>query len=453
MLLSLSLAFAQDVSIRDALSSGTTATTVYGGSFTGSGWRVDDSNSRLFWDFGKQVGEGSVSFTTDDITFENLTGDNNEFIQLFDTGDKWSCTHAVTMRVYGSDDGSSWGDIKLKTWDNASGLWSEARGGVQDWDGGPHTWTINWSSTEATLARDGVQIVWLDTTGQDLNVGTLWLPLNTWGSGYSHPIGSVYSNLAFDGWSGGSDGGDDGGGDGVPTDGGRAPIEDVGASQGYGDSVYDATDDLPLESSIELSYLMFDLSDVVGTVTSATLNVHAQSDSHAEGDGGLLYQVSDTSWSEDTLTWNNRPALGAAVSSFGSVVPSDSLSFDVTSFVTAGGRAAFAMANGGSNGAHFWSKEGDEPPSLVLEWSEDGGSGDDGTGDDGSGDDGSDDGGSGDGSGSDDKGDNGADTADFGAPGGAEMIDGQACACGTTDAAGSLLAAGAAALGLVRRRK
>lgn len=54
------------------------------------------------------------------------------------------------MRVYGVDDGSSHGDIKLKTWDNASGLFSEARGGVQVWDGLPHTWTVAWDETTAT---------------------------------------------------------------------------------------------------------------------------------------------------------------------------------------------------------------------------------------------------------------------------------------------------------------
>ena len=448
MLLSLSLALAQDVSFRDSLASGTTATTVHGGTFTGAGWRVDDANSRLFWDIGTQVHRGTVSFTTDDITLANLTGDNNEFIQMFDQGDKWSCTRAVTMRVYGDITGDSWGDIKLKTWDNASGLYSEARGGVQNWDGGPHTWTITWDSTTATLDRDGVEIVALDVTGQDLRIGTIWLPLNTWDYGYSHPIGSIYSNLDFNGWEPG-DGGDEDPGDIEPADGGRPPIEDVGALASLGDAVYDADTDLPVDGTSELSYLMFDLSDISGTVTSATLNLHAQSDSHADGDGGGLYQVTDTSWSEDSLTWNNRPGLGSQIAGFGAVAPSDTLSFDVTGFVTAGGRVAFAVANGGSNTVHFWSKEGDNPPSLIVEsYGDDGGAGDDGSGDDGAGDDGGGD----DGAGSD-QGER--DTGEAGAPGGTASLDGGAgqCACGTAASDAGVLAAFFAVLGLARRRR
>jgi hypothetical protein len=81
--------------------------------------------------------------------------------------------------------------------------------------------------------------------------------------------------------------------------------------------VYPAVDDLPVEGNIELSYLMFDLSSLSGTVTAATLTLHAQSDSHAEGDGGSIYSVADTSWSEDSLTWGNRPALGAGLGALG----------------------------------------------------------------------------------------------------------------------------------------
>ncbi len=373
-MLLISLALAQDVDFRDALTSGTSATTVYGGTFTGAGWRVDDENSRLYWDLGTQLERGTVAFTTDDITFDNLTGDNNEFIQLFDSGDKWSCSRAVTVRVYGSDDGSSWGDIKLKTWDNTSGLFSEARGGVQVWDGEPHTWTVTWDSSTATLQRDGVEIIALDVTGQDLRVGTLWLPLNTWDYGYSHPIGSVYSNLSVVGYEPGDD---DGGDDPVePSDGGRAPVQDAGVLESLPDTAYGLTDDLPVEADIELSYLTWDLSDVPGTITEATLTLHAQSDDHANGDGGLLYVVGDTAWDEASLTWNNRPPLGAVVGSFPAVVANDSVSFDVSAHVAAGTLVSFAIGDGGDNGAHFWSREGGNPPSLRFEsYGDDGGAG------------------------------------------------------------------------------
>lgn len=367
LLLLLPSVLAQDVSIHESLASGTSATAVYGGTFTGGGWRVDDTNSRLYWDLGVQVERGSVSFTTDDVDWSNLLGDNNEFIQMFDAGDKWSCTRAITFRVYGDLEAASWGDLKLKTWDNTSGLVSEARGGVQDWDGGPHTWTITWDTTSATLARDGVELVALDVTGQDLRIGTIWLPLNSWSGGYSHPIGSVYSNLSFDAWLPGEGSGDTGGADtGGGSSDGLIPTDDVGAAEGDDGAVYGDINDLPLQGSTELAYLLYDLSGMSGTVTRATLTLHAQSDSHAEGDGGSVYAVADTSWSESTLTWASRPALGAQVGSFGAVHPNDAVVVDVTSAVRAGGRVALAVANGGDNGAHFWSKEGGAAATLEV---------------------------------------------------------------------------------------
>jgi hypothetical protein len=39
---------------------------------------------------------------------------------------------------------------------------------------------------------------------------------------------------------------------------------------------------------------------------------------------------------------------------------------DVTAGVTVGGKVAFAIANGGGNGVHFWSKEGSRPPTLQV---------------------------------------------------------------------------------------
>jgi hypothetical protein len=59
----------------------------------------------------------------------------------------------------------------------------------------------------------------------------MWLPLNTWDYGYSHPIGSVYSNLSLVAWLPGGGGSEEEPGD--PEEG-LLPIEDVGAGDGYG---------------------------------------------------------------------------------------------------------------------------------------------------------------------------------------------------------------------------
>jgi RHS repeat-associated protein len=96
------------------------------------------------------------------------------------------------------------------------------------------------------------------------------------------------------------------------------------------------------------SYLKFDLS-TVASVASATLRLNS-----ASGDqtiGGTLYAVSDTTWSETGITWNNKPARGAAL---GSITVSGSKfiyrEIDVSSYVRsekAAGRnlVSFALHN------------------------------------------------------------------------------------------------------------
>lgn len=350
-------ALAQDIAIHESLHSGSSATDIHGGTFTGSGWRLDDSNSRMMWDFGTQVNRGSVSVVLDGVTFDNLTGDNNHIIELFDSGGHFSSNRAINVRVYGSSNPAEHGDIKLKVWDEVNG--AEARGGIQAWDGKPHTFTVTWDESTAVLYRDGVVLVSLDVSGIDLSVGTFWLPLNDWHSGYSAPIGSSYSDLWLDAW-------EPGGADEPPVVDGEIPIEDVGVVEGLGGSVYDDEDDLPIEGSSERSYVMFDLSHLSGRVISATLTLTAQDDSSAAGDGGTVYAVSDTSWEEETLAWSARPALGSALDSFGAVSEGQQIALDVTAGTSVGGRVAFAIASDGTNGAHFCSKETDGGDCVAV---------------------------------------------------------------------------------------
>ena len=293
LLFSILAARAQDLTLDEALASGSSATEVRGGTFTGSGWRVDNSGDGLFWDLGTQVDRGTVSFTLDAVTLANLTGDNNHIVELFDAGDHWSCSRAINVRVYGSDNPADHGDIKLKVWE--PGGYAEARGGIQVWDGLPHSFTVSWDADHAALYRDGVELVWLDTTGLDLRMGTLWLPLASWGSGYSAPLGSVYRDLHLEAWEPAGDGGSgdggrgDGGDDGDPSTFG--PIEDVGLISSGGSDI----EDLPVQgaggSPSEVSYLMFDLSSLSGDVVSASLRLQVRADGSAGGSSGQVSAV------------------------------------------------------------------------------------------------------------------------------------------------------------------
>ena len=151
-----------------------------------------------------------------------------------------------------------------------------------------------------------------------------------------------------------------------------------------------------------------------------------------------MYAVSAVSWSEDSLSWDTRPALGAQVGSFGPVTAGDSVSIDVTAGVSAGGRISLALAAGGSDGVHFWAKEGDAPPTLEVTVEPDGaGPSDTAAGPSDTAAD------------PEDSGTVNDDTGRKGAPGGLSPMDDGGCGCGTPTSPSPLLLL--ALLGLRRR--
>ncbi len=450
-MLLLSLALAQDVTIRDSLATSSSATAVYGGSFTGWGWRIDDSNSRQYWDFGTQLARGQVSVVIDDVTLSNLTGDNNHMIELFDEGGHWDSNRAINMRVYGSDNSADHGQVKLKCWDEVT--YAEERAAMFDWDGAAHTFTITWGEGFCALYRDGSELLYLEAAGMDMRVGTLWLPLNNWEAGYSAPIGAVYSDLQLVGWTG-EEPADDGTvvDDGDPST--LVPVEDVTAAAWEPSSVFSDPEDLTIEIDgsdvVAVAYLSFDLSALSGTVNSAQLQLTARDATSADGDGGHVYAVADASWSEDSLTWNNRPALGAYLGSFGALTQAQVATIDVTAGTTTGGRVAFAILAAGGNSTHLSSKEdgdGSQAPLLAVEVSaeealdEPAGDDEDPSG----GDEGGDEGGS---SGRD----TGSARPSAGAPGEAAVIDEMGCACNSPARLPAQLALALAFIVATRRR-
>ena len=87
------------------------------------------------------------------------------------------------------------------------------------------------------------------------------------------------------------------------------------------------TDDYTRES-----YIKFDLSSVPGPVSSATLKLYAMT-AEAGTSVHTISQVTDDSWTENAITFNNRPtALGGVVSSY-NVTSIGEYSIDVTSAV------------------------------------------------------------------------------------------------------------------------
>jgi VCBS repeat-containing protein len=111
------------------------------------------------------------------------------------------------------------------------------------------------------------------------------------------------------------------------------------------------------------TYISFTVSGLSGTVTSATLRLFVTDASPA---GGALYAVADSSWTETGLTWDNKPALGALITNVGNAALSTWVELNVASVVTGNGTYSFAIGGVSSDVVYYSSKEGTNPPQLVV---------------------------------------------------------------------------------------
>ena len=141
-----------------------------------------------------------------------------------------------------------------------------------------------------------------------------------------------------------------------------ARVESLHASTNYGGATLIGTDGSPSVAT----YLRFDVSGVAGTVQTARLRLFA---TNGSVDGPAVQQTT-SGWGETTLTWANRPAATSAVIDDRVAVPKVAWSeWNVTPLVTSNGLVSFVLAQPGSDGADFHSREGtilDRRPQLVV---------------------------------------------------------------------------------------
>ena len=78
------------------------------------------------------------------------------------------------------------------------------------------------------------------------------------------------------------------------------------ATTNYGTSTTLGVD----SSEVQNSFLKFNITGVSGTITSAKLRLHVKNAAGAEStSGGTWRLMSNTSWSETGVTYNNQPAI------------------------------------------------------------------------------------------------------------------------------------------------
>jgi len=83
--------------------------------------------------------------------------------------------------------------------------------------------------------------------------------------------------------------------------------------------------------------------------------------------GGDFYAVNDQTWQEETVTWGNAPAAETTLlGSLGQVNTGIWYEVDLTTLVTSEGIYSLRVSSPSSDGADYSSKEGANPPELVL---------------------------------------------------------------------------------------
>ena len=118
---------------------------------------------------------------------------------------------------------------------------------------------------------------------------------------------------------------------------------------------------------ITRAYLKFNVQGLTAAPTRATLKVVSPISSTTPFN---VKSVTDTTWTETGVTYNNAPPFGATVASATPSAPNSVLSFDVTSLVKGNGLVSFALDTTSSTSKSPPSRENptvEYRPQLVVE--------------------------------------------------------------------------------------
>jgi hypothetical protein len=118
-------------------------------------------------------------------------------------------------------------------------------------------------------------------------------------------------------------------------------------------------------SPVVRSYLRFNVQNLTGRITRVTLRIYANS---ALSQGIDARGVTDNSWTESGIHYNNAPAVGGVLGSSGSIAANTWKTIDVTSFVTGNGVFNLAVTTNSSTAVSLASRQaGANAPQLVVE--------------------------------------------------------------------------------------
>jgi hypothetical protein len=118
-------------------------------------------------------------------------------------------------------------------------------------------------------------------------------------------------------------------------------------------------------SPVVRSYLRFNVQGLSGTVNKVTLRIFANS---ASSSSLVASGVSNNTWTETTINYNNAPAIGNTIGSSGPITTGTWIIIDITAYVTGNGTYNLALTTPGSTAISLASREsGANAPQLIIE--------------------------------------------------------------------------------------
>jgi PKD repeat protein len=112
------------------------------------------------------------------------------------------------------------------------------------------------------------------------------------------------------------------------------------------------------------SFLKFTVSGVTSAVSSAKLRLYVVQQSPSAGN---VFPVADTSWAEGTITWATSPAIGSTrIGQGGPASLGTWIEIDLGSAISGNGTVSLALVGASNTAAWLSSREGANPPQLVL---------------------------------------------------------------------------------------
>ena len=152
-----------------------------------------------------------------------------------------------------------------------------------------------------------------------------------------------------------------------------SPVADTYIASDVPSSNFGATPSMTIDGSPESNALLkFDVSGLNGKiVASAKLRLYCVNGSSSGGD---FHKLSDTSWDETAVTWNQPPGTPdpGVLDSLGSVQSGSWYEVDVTAAVTGDGLVGIEGLSSDLDGARYSTREGSAPPQLILTASDSG---------------------------------------------------------------------------------